>query len=295
MAPFKGGVTMFCPQCRKPASPENRFCIYCGARLEEQLSADEWYNRGYFFYTGTEGYPQDYDKAYACFLKAADMNELESINYIGVMYLDGIGKPQNTQTAIYWFRRALTVEPTFGRANFNLGRIYYDGIGVEMNYDLAYDYLCKAIHVGKMEPYYADACHFVAYIWMEVRQQSEKSVPYVIEALRHNPEHAPAWNNLGVLCEEGYYKPAEDKTPLDFYLRAAKLDMPQAMVAVGKIYLQRTLETESIPQALKDTHNAIYWLRKAVDAGETGAEHSLEMAELALHELEQDLEYGGIK
>ena len=127
---------MFCPQCRKPASPENRFCIYCGARLEEQLSADEWYNRGYFYYTGTEGYPQDYDKAYACFLKAADMNELESINYIGVMYLDGIGKPQNTQTAIYWFRRALTVEPTFGRANFNLGRIYYDGIGVEMNYDL---------------------------------------------------------------------------------------------------------------------------------------------------------------
>ena len=67
---------------------------------------------------------------------------------LGLLYLDGQGKPQNYSEAVLWFRRA--ADQGYGKAQLNLGAMYGSGQGMKKDYVQAYKWLsiCAAAGVN---------------------------------------------------------------------------------------------------------------------------------------------------
>ncbi len=63
---------------------------------------------------------------------------------LGLMYLDGVGVPQNSEQAIEWFRRS--ADRGYTRAQYNLGSLYAVGRGVRRDLITAHMWmnLCAA-------------------------------------------------------------------------------------------------------------------------------------------------------
>ena len=79
----------------------------------------------------------DYETAYAGFYKMAKEDEnLEAINYLGVMYYLGYGRKRDVQAAHKWFE--IAANKGFAGAQFNLGNIYANGEGVKQDPVKAY-------------------------------------------------------------------------------------------------------------------------------------------------------------
>jgi TPR repeat protein len=66
---------------------------------------------------------------------AGQGNAIAQFN-LGVMYRDGLGVPQNYPEALKWFRKA--ADQGMANAQYNLGSMYYGGLGVSRNYLQAY-------------------------------------------------------------------------------------------------------------------------------------------------------------
>lgn len=260
---------MTCEYCGKQVLNKCEFCPNCGKPLNNFNSAEDYYNQGVNYYYGENGYQINYNKAALFFKKAADLKHVEAVNFIGIIYLEGNGMQPNYQLALQWFNYAIQLDPNFGRGYYNIGRMYNEGMGVQINYDLAYQYFMRAIKCGK-ESYYPYACHFIGYILFEIYKKPRESVDFFIEALKNNSEIAGSWHNLGVLYEQGYYRPSNGKTEVYFYEKAAELGFPKAMEALGKLYLKAALGASgSRRESLKST--AEYWLAKAANEGCTSA------------------------
>lgn len=259
---------MLCVKCGKEIADDAFFCPFCGQKTANGLSSAELYDCGYYHYVGTNGYPQDYKKAYYYFRQAANLGELEAMNYLGLMFWDGLGVPANIQTAIGCFQHALKVNPNFGRAHYNLGRIYYTGAAGKVDYDQAYEHFMKAIEFGKGEAHYGWACHFVGYIWMGVRNQWAKSVPYCMEAVKADPSISEAWFNLGSLRWQGHIEGELD--PSFYYGKAANLGYTPAYCELGMWYMQRYILTRGDSEMKR---LAFFWFDKAVAAGDKRAKH----------------------
>ena len=74
--------------------------------------------------------PLDYIKARMWSLKAAENNQVSSMNLLGFLYANGHGVSKNIDESIFWYQKAISQND--GRAAWNLANIY---IG-ELDYDL---------------------------------------------------------------------------------------------------------------------------------------------------------------
>lgn len=233
---------MYCFYCKKKLDGYSEFCGYCGKKLDCKDDAPKIYNEGYYHYIGAEGRPKDYKKAIQYFARAAYLDYVEAINYMGLIYLNGEGVEANTTTALNWFNHALSINPEFGRAHYNIGRIFCCGIRIKKNIPLAYKHLMFAIKYGRNTNYYPYACNFVGYILMEEYKKPKESLSYFWESVRYAPDMAESWHNLGLLREKGYYALSEkDKREDYYYLKAAKLGYAKSMESMGRYYYKISL------------------------------------------------------
>ncbi len=258
---------MECFNCNQPLPEQAKFCTRCGMSLAEEEALIDLYNEGYSYYHGSDGYPQNYQKALECFTRASARGHLEATNYIGLLYLNGTGVMQNTPHAIEWFCHALKICPTFGRAYYNLGCIFYEGTAAAVDYNQAFYYLNEAIRFGKNETYYAIACHYVGYILFIVQRKPKDSIPYFQEAIRCNEDLPEAWYNLGVLSRNGHLK---DKAPFYYFQKAAYLGYADAMDEVGRLYIEASLR---VPDSRKGefVEKAYTWLQRGAKKGSKNA------------------------
>ena len=74
--------------------------------------------------------------------------EATLITLLGNNYLLGTTVKKDIPTAIYLYEQALKINPLDTKALLNLGRIYKNGDGVDVNYDKALDYLFKAANIA---------------------------------------------------------------------------------------------------------------------------------------------------
>lgn len=134
----------------------------------------------YHFSAKKSGLAEDYEKAYQLFLQAADNGEQDAYYYLGIMNLYGEGTPQNREDALIWFHKAVdagnssalgmigtvylkdktvknfdqaleifnqAAEKGDLTAEFYLGVMYAEGLGVETNYQTALEWFKKAGHL----------------------------------------------------------------------------------------------------------------------------------------------------
>jgi TPR repeat protein len=78
------------------------------------------------------GVPQNYDEALHWFQAAAEQGNAEAQSFLGVLYKEGWGVPQNYDEALHWFQAA--AEQGNAEAQSFLGAMYFLGQGVPQDY-----------------------------------------------------------------------------------------------------------------------------------------------------------------
>ena len=97
-------------------------------------------------YCDGQGVPQDYKKAVKWYRLAAEKGYSSAQTSLGTLYDQGRGVPQDYKEAVKWYRRA--AKQGHAIAQFSLGVMYYDGQSVPQNYKEAYTWFNVAAAQG---------------------------------------------------------------------------------------------------------------------------------------------------
>lgn len=238
------------------------------------------YNDGYCYYTGTDGYPLNYKKAFECFQEAAKSGNSSSMNCLGLLYEGGKYVQKDYKQAVDWFYKAIQADAKNAHATYNLGRMYYNGLGVEKNLQKAFDFCRSAVMLGLGNTHsaYPQSCYLTGCILLEYFKNERDAYPHFVDAAKYG-NIPSAWYNLGWLSEKGVvplHDPGDDpKTARDamakgFYLEAAKLGDADAMDAVGRLYMAHNMLNE-----------ARKWIEKSASLGCETAKKRLKMLNIA--------------
>lgn len=144
---------------------------------------------GSMYYDGT-GVPQDYAQAAAWYRKAADQGDAGAQKILALMYSSGYGVPQDYAQAAAWFRKA--ADQGDASAQLNLGSMYEHGQGVPQNYAQAGTYYRKAADQGN------------AFAQLSLGGMYEHG-----QGMPHDYIHAHMWYNLAASrfnATEEYYR-----------------------------------------------------------------------------------------
>lgn len=232
------------------------------------------YNQGYYYYTGTNGFPLNYNKALEFFKQAATMGNSNAMNYLGIMYQYGQNVIKNSSSAADWYYKAIQADNGNAHAAYNLGGLYYHGNGVPKDMVKAFQFYKASVDLGlgNTTSVYPKSCYMAGLIAMEYYKNSKEAVPLFMEAAKYGniPE---AWHNLGYLCERGAMNLRKEDVPstaLGFYKNAARLGFIQSMDEVGRIYAS----VQMIEEAKE-------WIKKAADTGYEPAKKRLKLLNIS--------------
>ena len=158
-------------------------------------------------------------------LAKATQGDAKAQNDLGVCYYNGDGVEQDYEKAVYWFTKA--AEEGLVEAQNNLGLLYY-GEGGWQDYEKAVYWLTKAAEQG----------------------------------------HASAQNNLGFHYRNGYGVKKDEVKAVEWYTKAAKQDRASAQYNLGYCYYHGY-------GVEKDYEKAVYWYKKAAEQGHAWAQSNL--------------------
>lgn len=80
---------------------------------------------GYIYRSGKDGVPQDDDKAYECFEKAAENGVATAATEIGMRYKEGVDVKKDVKKAYMWFEKGALMGCPL--AQYGLGSIFFEG------------------------------------------------------------------------------------------------------------------------------------------------------------------------
>ena len=101
------------------------------------------------YYYGSAGVEQNYKTSLSLFLKAEQLNDTDSLFYIGEHYLNGWGVEQNYSKAYEYFKKSISYNTSETSKSWNsLGYLYYYGLGVKKDVKKAYDYFSIGVTYG---------------------------------------------------------------------------------------------------------------------------------------------------
>ncbi len=105
------------------------------------------------FKTGYEAYKnKQYAEAMTSFSQAADRGEADAQYYLGVLYRDGLGVSKDYAKAMDWFRKAADQGESISQAN--IGFFYHNAWGVPRDYQKAIIWYQKAADAGSADAQY---------------------------------------------------------------------------------------------------------------------------------------------
>lgn len=179
-----------CPKCGAEVKAGKKFCASCGAKIgevEEEM-AQSYCDQGYEFLYSEDYRVRDPKKAFECF-ELAERNGEEN--------------------ATIW-----------------LGRCYYEGLGVEQNYDTAFKYFKKT-----NTPYWTGRCY---YYGEGTRQDYNKAFELFQQADRENIESA--YYFLGVCYDNGYGVSENEQMAFKYYKKGADAGYADNFTMLGLCY-----------------------------------------------------------
>ena len=194
---------------------------------EQQPAADAGtqYELGVKYYAS-----QDYDQAAELFRKAADQGHSAAQNYLGGMYLEGLGVAQNDGLAAEWVRKA--ANQGYAPAQGNLGWMYQQGRGVTQDDRLAVEWLRRAAEQGE-----ADAQNHLGWMYQQGRGVT-RDYGEAVQWYRRAAEQGfdDAQNHLGWMYQQGHGVTRDYEEAIQWYHRAAEQGHTAAQYNLGYMY-----------------------------------------------------------
>jgi len=172
------------------------FATFAAAPVGGARAGDDNYAQ---YRLGMEAYRKgDYDQALAVWQPLADHGYAAAQFNIGMLYKNGVGVEKSLTTANGWFQKA--VDHKFAAAQLELGRNYLDGIGVDKNIDRALVLMTASAQQG-----YAQAEYELGVIYREgklVQRDHVRALEYFLLAAERGD--AEAQYHAGFMYGSGY-------------------------------------------------------------------------------------------
>ena len=214
------------------------------------------------YFEGTSEVPQDYDKAFFWYQKAAKLYSGEAQCQLGNMYCDGQSVTQNYAKAIEWYTKA--AEHGLAAAQFSLGNMYEEGRGVTQDDKKAFEWYLQAAAQGD-----ADSQSKIGWMYHKgtgVLQDDDEAREWSLKAA--NQGFAVAQNRIGYMYENGIGVSKSDQRACEWYLKAANQGDSYAQFNLGVMYEEGRGVTQ-------DDKKASTWFNKAASQGIAIAQFNL--------------------
>lgn len=212
---------------------------------EEAAQAREAFNRGVGHLLGTDNFEKDPDKAIQYFLEAAEIGSVDAQWNLGLLYNEGIGVELNPEEARYWFEKA--AKAGHSRAQFNLSLMYMTGRGVEKDFTKASELLQLSAENG-----YIDAAFGLAELYtvgQGVPQDYSKAVEWFEKAAEAG--HPRAQSNLGTFYVEGQGVEKNEMEAFKWFKKAADIGEPYGLYNLGYLYETSEQVEQNLIEAYK--------------------------------------------
>jgi hypothetical protein len=266
------------------------------AKLGNPVAA---YNLGKIYESGGDGVPQDYAQAVAWYKLAADVGtlptqfdgralgpnaadlifaaQLYAQFNLGRLYESGLGVEKDVAAAVQWYHRA--AEQDLDVAQQHLVAIYRKGEGTVAPNPIESTKWLERLAQGGNVPAMADLG--TAYL-QGVGVEKNAKIAHDWYLRGASLGSGEALFNLGLLYQSGYSGEPDFKRALDYYTRAANANSGRAMMALGDLYANAQGVSRSRVQALS-------WYELAADRGvaEAVAKRDSMTREMASTEVDQ--------
>jgi TPR repeat protein len=201
-------------------------------------------------YDNGQGVPQDDAQAVAWYQKAADQGDPRGQTNLGAAYETGRGVTRDLRQAVKWHRKA--ADQGHAPAELKVGSLYAAGRGVPQDYGLAAQWFRRAADQG-----YAAAEFNLGYLYSEgrgVEHDHDKAIEWYRKAADQG--HAGAQTNLGAAYEAGRGVEQDFAQAAAWYRKAADQGNAVAQYNLANLYTSG----RGVPQ---DFRQAMAWYRKA--------------------------------
>ncbi len=220
------------------------------------------YERGRDYYYGNN-IKQNFEKAKSAFEHAANLNSLDAMNALGIMYISGVGVKQNDAKGIAYLKKSATLN--HAKSQYDLGSMYYLGIGVDRNLELAQQWVKKSALQG-----YADAQYNLALMYEQgngVKKNPLLANKWRIEAAKSGNSDEQYRLGLAYADDEDYEKAYE------WLIKSANQEHAKAQENLAtlldqEVYLYRFGTRES-------SRRSADWYQKSYDNGNLGLSYKL--------------------
>ncbi|MEM6382092.1 MAG: tetratricopeptide repeat protein [Pseudomonadota bacterium] len=198
----------------------------------------------------------------------AGRGDIPSMRLLGQLYQNGIGITRDAEEAAAWYQ--LAAEAGDPEAQVLLATMKLDGVDIELDETGAAKLLREAQLGGSVE-----AKQMLGMLMLEGRGV-DRDIP---RAARMISEAADAGNpaaqyTLGVLYEEGLGVLQDSESAYIWYERAARGGDSEAQVVFALGIISGIASDPELSDEL-NIENAIFWLRRAAEAGNPIAENRL--------------------
>ncbi|CCK80558.1 tetratricopeptide repeat protein [Desulfobacula toluolica] len=239
------------------------------------------YNLGLFYAKGM-GVPQDYKQARDWFKKTdrsyrigkplnyciIDAREIKVTHYgkaqyeLGILYAQGLGVEKSEEIACSYFKSAAI--DGVSKAQYTLGANYIEGKGVEKDAEKGAFWIKKAAEGGHaLSQFVLGKLYFKG---IGVPQDNEKFVFWIGKAAEQG--YSQAQRALGELYVDGQYISKDYKKAVDWFEKAAAQNDHMAQYKLGIMYF--------LGQGVEIDHKAsFFWAKKAADQNNVYAQYSL--------------------
>jgi TPR repeat protein len=173
------------------------------------------------------------DKVVRLWEGAAEQGHASAQCNLGVMYKNGHGVDVNYKKAIKWYEKA--AKQGYVDAQYNLGAMYENGQGVDVNYKKAIEWYEKAAEQGD-----ADAQNNLGVIYKEgqgVDVNYKKAIDWYEKAAEQG--HADAQYNLALMYMNGQGLDQSDSMAMRWFASAAAQGDKEAQEEIDKILTKR--------------------------------------------------------
>ncbi|KAF9430003.1 hypothetical protein BGZ76_000996 [Entomortierella beljakovae] len=235
----------------------NRFGFLFHSKYSEQLNAKGQNYLGELYLNGY-GVPQDYSKAMEWFLRSANQGNASAQFNIGFLYHNGFGIPRDCLQAMEWYIKSADQGNT--DAQLNIGILYHDGHGVQQDYLKALEWYTKSADQGNAS---AQLNIGALYCGGEgVQQDYAKALEWYLKSA--NQGNADAQLNIGILYRIGHGVPQDYTEAMEWFLKSAFQENADAQLNVGILYRFG----QGVPE---DCSKAMEWYLKSANQGNVSA------------------------
>ena len=224
----------------------------------EQGKAEAQFYLGGLYSDGW-GLPQDDREAVRWWRKAAEQGQADAQCNLGCMYANGHGLAQNDREAVQWWRKA--AEQGNANAQFNLGMAYLEGRGVAQNDQEAIRWLRKAAEQANASAQFnLGMAHLKG---RGVAQNDQEAIRWWRKAAEQG--HAGSQYNLGFAHLKGHGVAQDDREAVRWWRKAAEQEFTDAQAQLGWMY-------ENGRGVARNYQESVRWYRKAAEQGDADAQ-----------------------